>query len=256
MRDTIKTILGNGVAAVAPQARYDDCLFVLAHMRCGSTALSNILCSRPDVSGYGEAHIRYDGDGALGRLVMNQALRRSWTPGASHLFDKILHSRHDAAACEAFHRARVIFVARRPEPTIRSVRALYARLGRSEYGSDLEAAQYYVERLDTLLRIWLRFAAGRRIGLTSETLMAQPDAALDRISRRLAITPPLANRYESRAASRRGGAGDPLVSARYTRIEPRQAAESGEAGPLDLPGELLERAQALYARFETEIACA
>lgn len=255
LRDGIKAIAGGAVGALNPQCRYESCIFILAHMRCGSTALSNILCSRPDVSGYGEAHVRYDGPGAPGRLVVNQMRRGAWSPRAPYLFDKILHSRHDAATPPAFFRARAVFLARPPGPAIRSIRSLYEKLGRSEYGSDREAAEYYVARIEALLDLWPRFPAERRVGLTHAALLADPEAALARISARLAFDPPLENRYVSPAASTRGGGGDPTASARHTRIEPRPADPAADAAvALDIDPALRRAAEAAYARFEGTVA--
>jgi len=252
-RDRIKGVAGAGVARIAPQCDYRRAILVLAHMRCGSTALSNILCSRSDVSGYGEAHVRHDGTGALGRLLVNQALRRAWRPGARHLFDKVLHSRHDAEAPSDFFAARAIFVAREPRPTIRSIRALFDRIGRGEYATDTAAAEYYVSRLAALSAMWPRFAPDRRAGVTHAALVRAPEAELARISTDLDLTPPLENRYESPAASRRGGGGDPVTSGRHTRIERAPAVAAAHPDP-DVPPTLLQAADAAYARFVTMIA--
>lgn len=250
MRDTVKRVVGSVVAATVPHCRYDRCIFIVAHMRCGSTALSNILCSRSDTSGYGEAHIRYDGQGALGRLVVNQALRRSWSPGAQHLFDKILHSRHDAAAVPAFFTARAIFVARRPAPAIASIRKLFDGIGRGEYASDAEAAEYYIERVTQMMVQWHRFPAGRRVGLTHTELVADPDSALARISHALNLRPPLENRYTPQKASQRGGAGDPTASASHTRIEPRpDRPDKDDAIRLDIPDDMRRAAEDAYAAY-------
>ena len=100
-------------------------MFMIGHMQCGSTALANVLCSRPEVSGYGDAHIAYRGQSALGVLVLNQWRRGAWRRGAQHLFDKILHSRYDVGAPPAFSEARAIFVFRPPVESIRSIRALF-----------------------------------------------------------------------------------------------------------------------------------
>lgn len=249
MREAIKRALGRAVAGVLPQCRYERSIFVLAHMRCGSTALSNILCSRPEISGYGEAHIRHDSRAALGRLVVNQALRGAFSPRAPLLFDKLLHNRHDSAAPPEFFAARAIFIARPPGPTIRSIRKLYAGLGRAEYGTDQAAAAYYIARMEALATLWPRFAPELRVALTHATLLVDPEASLGLISDRLGFTPPLANHYASPKASRRGGGGDPLASGRHSRIVP--AAEAEEAGPpLELPADIVARAEALYGDFE------
>jgi hypothetical protein len=248
MRDLIKQGVGATVAHAAPQCRYDRAIFVLAHMRCGSTALSNILCSRPDISGYGEAHIRYDGRAALGRLVVNQALRKAWKPRARYLFDKILHNRHDDAAPQAFFEARAIFVLRPPGAAVRSIRTLYNQLGRDEYGTDTAATVYYIERVQAMACQWARFDPARRVGLTSAGLLSDPDTALARISDRLTLRPPLENRYDSNAQACKGGAGDPLVSGRYNRIEPSTAASAPDLlDALEVPDAMRREAAAAHA---------
>lgn len=253
MRETLKQMAGQAAAALTPQCRYDRAIFILAHMRCGSTALSNILCSRPDVSGYGEAHIRYRTRADLGRLVVNQTLRRSWQPRARHLFDKILHSRHDAEAPPAFFQSRAIFVARDPGPAIRSIRKLYEGLGRDEYGTDTQAATYYVERLAVLQDLWARFPPDRRVGLTHAGLLSDPEGALAAISAQLRIAPPLENTYRSRPASRSGGAGDPVVSAQHTKIVPKPILpDSGP--PLEISPDLARQTEEAYRHYVATVS--
>lgn len=249
LRETGKRTAGWLLGRSVPRYRYRNCVFILAHMRCGSTALSNVLCSRPDVSGYGEAHVRHDGQTALGQLALNQMRRGGWKPQADHLFDKILHSRHDSAAPDEFFEARAIFIVRRPGDAIASIVRLFAGLDRREYETQEEAAAYYIERLSALEALWHRFPASGRIGLTHETLMQDPDGTLAAISRRLDFVPPLENRYVSFAASRRGGGGDPLVSGLHTRIEPVFSSLVRDDAPLDLPADLAGRAQDIYRRL-------
>jgi hypothetical protein len=250
MRDTLKSMAGSAVASVNPQCRFERSIFILAHMRCGSTALSNILCSRPDVSGYGEAHVRYTGTDSLGRLVVNQALRRGWRPGARYLFDKILHTRHDAEVPQDFFDSRAIFMARDPQPAIRSIRALFSRSGKAEYQTDIEAATYYIDRIQRLITLWLRFDIDRRVGVTHADLTTDPDATLQRISQRLQLSPPLVNRYVSPAASRRGGGGDPTTSGAHTRIV-AAASPTGGQRPLAVPPALMADAEGAYLTLMT-----
>lgn len=248
MREHLKSALGSSVSRLAPQARFERCLFVIAHMRCGSTALSNVLCSRPDVSGYGEAHIRYDTPNAVGRLIVNQAARRSWAPNAPILFDKILHNRHDTQPVPGFFEARAVFLARRPFRSIASIVDLYARLGRQhEYPDLAAAARYYIDRVEQMCRLWHQFPAERRVGLTHDALLQDPDASLENISAALAIKPALENHYTSRRASRRGGAGDPLVSGAHSRIEKQSVQTDGET--FDLPPSLVAALNAAYSRY-------
>ncbi|MCJ2178943.1 sulfotransferase family protein [Novosphingobium album (ex Hu et al. 2023)] len=259
LRESGKNTAGWLISRSRPGYRYRNCLFLLAHMRCGSTALSNILCSRSDVSGYGEAHIRYDGQGTLGRLALNQMRRGGWKPQAGALFDKILHSRYDSRVPCEFFEARAIFVVRRPTDAIRSIVNLYTRLGRVEYRTQEEAAGYYVERLAALEALWHRFPARRRSGLTHEALLCDPDGTLAAISRRIGINPPLENHYVSLAASRHGGGGDPLQSGRHSRIESALSRAAGGDGPLSgvsasLISEAYDRFQRLSTLFDDDCA--
>ncbi|WP_172332795.1 sulfotransferase family protein [Mangrovicoccus sp. HB161399] len=247
-----KTLLGEVVSTVAPQCSFDRAAFVLAHMRCGSTALSNILCSRAEISGYGEAHIAYRNRSDLGRLVVNQALRRAWKPGARYVFDKVLHSRHDRDAPQDFFRSRAIFLCRRPERAIASIRGLFQSLGREEYTTDSLAADYYVERVGQLCRLWPLFPSERRLGLTHDALIGATDDCLARVTALLQLEPPLLNAYQGHAASVRGGGGDPLVSARRTKIEAPRREKAPE--PLALDPGLVQRANEAYERYVEIIA--
>lgn len=253
MSGSAKAVAGAAVAALLPQCRPDRALRVIGHMRCGSTALSNILVSRPEVSGYGEAHVRYDGAGAQGVLVLNQWRRGGWRPGARYLFDKVLHDRYDAAAWPGYFAGRAIFVARRPGPSIASIRALFAGLGSHEYGSDAAAAAYYEARLTRLLALWPGFAADRRLALTYEALVAAPEPALARVGALTGLT--LANAYQVPAAARSRGAGDPEMAPRHARIDAAAQRQTDGAG-LDLSPDRLAALAALYDRFAALAAVA
>ncbi len=246
---SIKRVAG-GAASLLPQCDPARAVYVIGHMRCGSTALSNVLVSRPEFSGYGEAHVAYRGRADLGVLLLNQWRRKSWRPGAAHLFDKILHSRYDADAWPGFFTGRAVFVARSPSASIASIRALFASLGSDEYGSDAQAASYYAERLETMLALWPRFAPDRRLAVTHDALITAPAAELAWIGSMLRLSPPLANAYAPPAAALARGAGDPLMSHRYARIEPA-AGSKRQVAPLDLPPPMQERLQELYVRFQS-----
>ena len=241
-----KAVAGAAVAALLPQCRPDRALRIIGHMRCGSTALSNILVSRPQVSGYGEAHVRYDGTAAQGVLLLNQWRRGGWRPGARYLFDKVLHDRYDAAAWPGYFAGRAIFVARRPGPSIASIRALFAGLGSGEYDSDAEAAAYYEARLTRMLALWPGFAADRRVALTYEGLIAAPEPALALVGAITGLT--LANAYRAPAAARGRGAGDPEVAPRHGRIDAAARRQTGAAS-LDLPSGQLATLEDLYDRY-------
>lgn len=233
---------------------YDKCVFILAHMRCGSTALSNILCSRTEISGYGEAHVRYEGRSSLGQLALNHMRRGGWKRRADFMFDKILHNRHDCAAPPEFTQARAIFMARRPDAAIRSITSLYNRLERDEYRTHDQAAVYYVKRMQALSGMWNRFPRDRRIGLTHTSLVQDPDAALSLISAHLGFEPPLENRYKSPKASRKGGGGDPLTSGKHDSIQKNMLRSSEPVEPLAISKAMARAAGDAYAGLRNLVA--
>lgn len=236
-----KRLAGAGLG-LAPHARHDRCVLLLGHMRCGSTALANVLCAHPAISGYGESHIDHGAPAAPGRLVLNQIRARRWKPGARFLFDKILHDRLDAGAPPAFFTARALFLTRAPEPAIASILALFASLGSREYPDPATAAAYYTARLARLAALWDRFPPDRRLALTHDTLIARPEAALARVTTFLGLAPPLANAY--RASPARAGAGDPHAAPHLAAITPR--AETRHAA---LSAPELAAARAAHAAF-------
>lgn len=244
LRVRAKRAVGGIASALDHQCSFSRGIFVLGHMRCGSTALSNILCSRPEVSGYGEAHIAYRSRASLGELVINQIRHGAWRPRASRLFDKILHSRYDGGVPDDFFQARAIFIFRAPEPSVRSIRVLFDVAATGEYRDDAAAARYYVERLGSLARLWRAFPPERRLATAHERLTADPDAELARISRFLDLRPALENSYASPTAIRRHGAGDPVLAPRMTRIVAPPAPMPGPA--LDLPASLRDDMRRSY----------
>ncbi len=244
----IKSLAGQAVGVFNDQCRFQRTIFVLGHMRCGSTALANILCSRPDISGYGEAHIRYDGRSALGVLAINQWRRKAWRPQAKHLFDKILHSRYDTDPAPEFFDSRAIFVIREPFATIRSIRKLFQTIGSDEYATDRVAADYYEQRLLQLRANWGRFPANQRIGLSFDQLTAEPDAMLAAISAQFELTPPLANRYDVSIGSQAHGAGDPLAAHQFSSIVngARSTTLPGHGRTLEIVSSRLAQLEQLY----------
>ncbi len=233
--------------ALNPQCGHQRGIFVLSHMRGATTALSNVLCSHPAISGYGEAHVAYRNRSSLGQLAINQALRGAWSPRAQYLFDKILHNRLDDALPERFFEARAIFLLRRPEPVIRSVSNLFHQLSSDEYPDESAAAQYYLARVTRLEQHWVRFASDRRLGLQSEALLADPDQELARVQGFLRLQPALENRYQSRKASTGRGAGDPLQSSHHAKIKARP--QLVETEPIQIAPALLQACQEAHQKL-------
>ena len=195
-------------------------------------------------SGYGETHVRYDRPSAPGALLLNQLRRGRWKPGATHLFDKLLHDELDAAAPPAFFTARAIFVSRLPAAAVPSILRLFRAIGSQEYATPAEAAAYYARRLARMRALWQAFPAERRIAVRHEDLVADPAAALERLSRFLRLTPALTNAY-AEPRPLRPGVGDPLAAHRLTAIGPAPS----DKRPTPMPDETIAPAFEAWRTF-------
>ncbi len=214
----VKHLLGAGIGAVAPQCDYERCVFVIGHMRCGSTALSNVLCSRPEISGYGETQVPYTSKVSPGALLLNQIKRKTWKPQAKHLFDKLLHNRLDNTPPPQFFRARAIFITREPKAAIPSVVSLFRKIGSSQFVTIEKAGDYYVKRLKHMKALWRQFPENHRCAVTYEDLTQHTDEVLENISNFLNLSPPLHNHYEENNMSGVKGAGDPVNAQKHSQI--------------------------------------
>ena len=114
MGDIAKASSAWTASMLRPQADYDRCIFVLSHMRGATTALTNVLCSHPQLSGYGETHVSYLAGSGPGRLAVNLMKRKALAFKAPFMVDKILHSHLDLHPDATFYRARAVFLLRAP----------------------------------------------------------------------------------------------------------------------------------------------
>ncbi len=221
--DHIKGIAAATAASVLPRLRFENSILVMSHMRSVSTALTHVLAMHPEIWGYGETHVSYTDERAPGRLWLNLLRHQHSGIGRRMILDKVLHNDLDRAVTPAFYRARAVFLLRSPAPAIRSIQALSVAQGLADWQSPDQAAQYYLMRITRLMHHWNHFPPEQRIGMLSENLMRDPEAAMVRLSQFLPVSHPLENRYVAEGRAARHGAGDPTRSQDLTRIEPTDA---------------------------------
>lgn len=255
IREALKGVAGRSLSFVLPACSYENCIFLIGHMRCGSTALSNILCSRGDISGYGEAHISYTPETTPGLLALNQAKKQRWTFKARFLHDKLLHNHLDNNPPPDFFSARAIFMVRRPEETVPSIVRLFQRIRSNEYGSFVKACTYYEARLAQMRDLWLHFGPERKTCLNYEDLVAAPDEKLKRLSSALKLSPPLQNQYAPDDVVKEPGVGDPLEATKHSKIIARKSPQLNEKQLSEKEQKALASATGAYDRFIATTAC-
>lgn len=122
-------------------------LFILSHMRSGSSLLTHLLVTNPDIIGYGETHLNYATESDFKQLLHRvywtvRGLRMNHT----YVLDKLLHdSKLQDPLLQSSH-IRAIFLVREPASTLASLLKL------KEHWSEAKAVLYYVDRLATLER--------------------------------------------------------------------------------------------------------
>jgi hypothetical protein len=124
-------------------------LFMLGHMRAGSSLLSHILCSNPEIIGYGETHTQYHSEQDLKNLFFkvygNYYQVKNLTMNHQYIFDKVLHNNKIFAQnLLKSNQVYAIFLLREPARTIASI------LDLKPDWTEEKAAQYYIDRLTQL----------------------------------------------------------------------------------------------------------
>lgn len=131
-------------------------LFILSHMRSGSSLLSHILISNPEIIGFGESHLQYQSELDFKKLMMRIYYQhQEFSKIPDHLYkfnmnhqyilDKVLHDQkflsNDFLNSSQVY---VIFLLRQPQQTIPSL------LDLKPHWNQKDAYEYYRERLLTL----------------------------------------------------------------------------------------------------------
>jgi hypothetical protein len=216
-------------------------ILVLSHMRSYSSVLCHILGSHPEIDGYAEMHLRYQGP--LDRWRLRLAVSRSLGSRLRGRFvlDKILHSEYGVAPVLLGRSGTYpIFLVRRPEGAVPSIMRLGGRI--PEYARPAFAVTYYVQRLRELARL-AGEAPSRGFFIRSESVISDTRSTLDSVARFLGLEEPLTESYSIFEHTGEPGWGDASSTIRAGRVV---------RTPLDRPAaalseEALARAQHAYA---------
>lgn len=217
-------------------------LFVLGHMRSGSSLLLHILGSHPEIRALGESWIHYDDPEKLTELLyFVHAGNRSLLVDERYVVDKILHNDllQDAELLR-MPAVTSVFLVRGAERTLKSLYFGRQRLrGISGWQSALE---YYECRLEHLVALARSIGDPRRSALVSyERLVQQPGTTLDAVGTFLGLRSPLRERYRITPTTGMAGLGDFSEHIRSGRIAVTPAPETEP-----IPEEVLSRGRAAH----------
>lgn len=180
-------------------------------MRANTTLLGHIFGSHDDISGYYEHHIGYYSWKSLLRNKLKFSNENPREPVTSIYFDKVLHNEHyiDDKILKN-HNVSVFFMLREPEKTLKSIVSLYNKIDPNDELCDPHyAAEYYIYRLDEMLRIATKYSELKDVYyLDSEALVGGAEVALSKISDWFSIIPVLKPEYKTFELSGKRKYGD------------------------------------------------
>jgi len=197
-------------------------VFVLGHMRSGSSLLVHLLNASDEILGYGETHLDYVGRGSLVELhdhVWGEFKKHGETPPGSHRYvmDKILWPHvHDATLLH-HPPLKIIVIVRAPRETLPSILSL--DLDGIQASED--ALQYYSKSLARTERNLQAYDASfvlvRYVDLTNRV-----EQALQTMSSYLELGKPLEPEYDRMWSTGKEGIGDPSETIKTGTIVSRQ----------------------------------
>ncbi|MEM9156271.1 MAG: hypothetical protein AAGB13_14750 [Cyanobacteria bacterium P01_F01_bin.33] len=201
-------------------------LFVLSHMRAGSSLLVHLLNTHPKICGYGETHCSYNSDRDLFNLVGNIKYHLKQVHLNEHIFiDKLLHDGHainnDMISLE---RVKFVFLIREPHAAIASMLKLWPH-ARSPAGR-IKAIKYYSNYYITRLKVLEHYAAAiseqqRMLFLTHDALVNRTQDAFIAFQHLLQVEAEFSEQYKTTPVTGKVGVGDPsatIAAGRVVRI--------------------------------------
>ena len=187
-------------------------IFILGHMRSGSTLLAHILGSHLELVGAGESHISYQTPVDLPKLVLStcETLHRPFLR-ETYIVDQINHDYLTDDVLRSRRVYRCVILLRDPEATLKSMLKL-------SIWSEDEALQIYTNRMAQLSHYGTLL--GRRALLVEyDKLVDHSETTLSKITDFLDLNSPLTSIYAThRMTARVPGYGDPSPNIKVGRI--------------------------------------
>ncbi|MDV3353714.1 sulfotransferase family protein [Leptothoe sp. LEGE 181152] len=233
-----------GVAFRAKPYRF---LLLLSHMRSGSSLLTHLLTTNPEVIGYGETHTNYadanDFKGLLKKVYWQaQDFRKlgdvqNLRMNHQYVMDKVLHNKkflnHDWLQSEQVY---AIFLLREPERSLASIADL------KPHWNQQDTIEYYAERMAMLVD-YARLINNpeRMLVVTYEQLLDNTPNVLATLQQFLHTQAPFTEEYKVLKTTGMKGVGDPKGKIKAGKIvrSQRQLTQS-------FPTELVERAKQIH----------
>jgi hypothetical protein len=198
-------------------------LFILGHMRSGSTLLCHLLCSSDDIVGFGESHNNYRRRSDFAKLLMSVRTRTGHNPlKYRYVLDKIVGTQHIMSPTVLTdRRTRYLFLVREPLASLASMVAMRRHFHPDETPEQVLAfaIQHYTERLGQLLQLAETIDDPQRCLLvTHQQVIDETPATFKAFESFLDLRAPLREEYDIMPTTGQSGIGDPFGNIRLGRI--------------------------------------
>lgn len=229
-------------------------LLLLSHMRSGSSLLTHLLTTNPEIIGYGETHTNYaDADDfkALLKKVYWQAQEfrtlgdvQNLRMNHRYVMDKVLHNKkfldHEFLTSEQIY---AIFLLREPERSLASIADL------KPHWSQQKTIEYYTGRMATLVDYaHLINDPKRMLVVTYEQILDDTPKVLTTLQQFLHTQAPFTEQYRVLKTTGMKGVGDSKGNIKAGKIvrSQRQLSQS-------FPPDLLDQAQQVHRHCQSEL---
>lgn len=240
-----------GVAFRAKPYRF---LLLLSHMRSGSSLLTHLLTTNPEVIGYGETHTDYgnaDDFKVLLKKVYWQALDfrtlgdvQNLRMNHRYVMDKVLHNKkfldHGFLQSDQVY---AIFLLREPERSLASIADL------KPHWNQQDTMEYYTERMAMLVDYARLINNPQRMLVVSyEQLLGNTPQVLTTLQQFLHTQAPFTEEYQVTKTTGMKGVGDSKGNIKAGKIvrSQRKLTQS-------FPPELIAQAKQVHSHCQTEL---
>jgi Sulfotransferase domain len=224
-------------------------LFILSHMRSGSSLLTHLLVSNPEIIGIGETHIQYASEADFKKLLMRlywheQEFRKvqdliNLRMNHQYVLDKVLHdSKFLGESFLESTNVRSIFLIREPK------RTLVSMLDHKPHWTEEAALLYYTRRLATLERYAkLINSKERSIFITHEQLIKNTDTIFKNLQNFLETKESFSENYQILKTTGTRNVGDFKENIKSGRI----VRESRKID-IEITSETIEKAERAFTQ--------
>lgn len=222
------------------RSQQQNMLFIVGHMRSGSTLLVHLLVNHPEIIGYGETHHSYQSPedfGVVAYRVYRSFRQLHWNE--RYVLDKVLHSEHSLTPQLAgFASTRTILLIRSPHAALPSI------MEHSRLATDELALRYYLDRLNIVQQFATNLNSKQCTFITYEALVEKTQTSLQHLQRFLELPPPhLQEEYQTIWSTGKRYIGDPSKVIKTGRI-----VVSARNYKHSLSNKTLQQAEAAYQK--------